>query len=1791
MTTETIEEKIERSRTELLDLSLRNPLVNYRLLRAKGVEAAECDSARVFNSLVREHRLMRFTDADSRSTAATSISTSEEADQLERRLLKTYRDANTLIQEQGINTLFVAIGMIHWYESDSSEIERKAPLILVPVQMERANVNSRLGIRYSEEEIDANIVFIQKAQQEFGLKIPGLPDDGETDAEDTDITIYFSEVSASIREMKRWSVDYDSVVLGFFSFNKLLMYKDLDPESWPEGDGLIESSIVKTLFDEGFSEPASTIDDEDFLDNHLGAEDAFHVVDADSSQAKAIHDVNSGRSLVIQGPPGTGKSQTITNIIAESVGQGKTVLFVAEKMAALEVVKHRLDSIGIGDACLELHSRKTQKRAVIDELKRTLELGEPSTEGIEDDFALLNEIRSMLNEYAEAVNTPVGDTGMTPYDAYGHLIRLGRERDVTSLPRLRVADMDSWTLPDFQRKAAIVAEFQTILGTLGVPNDHIFRGSDLQLVTPLDEADLRESLDACIRSLETLTELNVRLSGLLGLETPENFAQLSLIIPLAERAAQAPEIKGVNLKALRLHSSRNDIRNLLDCHESLEELHAEFDSGLKAEAWRTDVDEIRSTLSGIGQRDWARLITTDYRRARNQLTELQNDRKPRDIESLNCLAELSASLSESLGLNVPGNVEEVAPIVCLAERAARAPELRGVNLQALEPHKVRREVQEAMRALARLEQLHSEYDHVLRQEAWTAELNETQRVLSTTGRSFWKKLISPAYRRAKDQVWTLCQSEPPAEVEEQIALVKAIVDEQQARADITRLGPNVEAAMGSRWCGDKSDRRAVESVVEWAIGLLEDIDAGEIDSRLAFKMTDAIDSEDVRRLLPATTEALSSHKINAEIEWSESSVRHQLAVLQAITEEQNNRKKIDGLAPTAEAVLGDLWNDAGAEQEHTIGVLQWIVTLLDDIDAKKVRTGLALNLTDNLDAHAIGDTFPEIKSLLASYGERVAELEDALKLDSQRQFGDTGGLASLSFSDQHSILIDWAEELSRVRHIASFNSAASTAIDDGLGDVVDLVWEWHEASQDLSACFENARFSAILSRAIMERGSLAKFNADIHGDRIGQFRSMDELSLLHNRARVSHAHWIQMPKFGGLGQLGILQREFAKRRRHLPIRQLMAQAGNALQAIKPVFMMSPLSVATYLKPGGLEFDLVVFDEASQVKPVDALGALIRGRQSVVVGDDRQLPPTDFFNAVSQDDDDENESVTADLESILSLFSAQGAPSRMLQWHYRSRHESLIAVSNQEFYDNRLVVFPSPDSRTGDLGLQYHWLETQYSRGGVNRKEAKYVAEAVIEHARKHPDRSLGVATFSMRQRDAIQDELEVLRRHNEDCEAYFHAHPDEPFFVKNLENVQGDERDVIFISVGYGRNSSGRVYQNFGPLNREGGERRLNVLISRAKQRCEVFTNLHADDIRLTTNSRNGVQAFKKFLAFAESGVMADIPVSSGKEAASPFQQEVADSLRSLGYEVHDEVSSSGFFVDIGVVDPDHPGRYILGIECDGAAYHSSRSARERDRLRESVLVGLGWRMHRIWSTDYFNNPGRELKRAVTAIEEALEAQRNETPKDQDIATEVELDTTENAVQRAESGQGSEQPAIPPYELANPRVRTWPYELGDALTSSLISPIVEVVEIESPVHDDEVIRRITNAAGLRRVGRKIQEKLSYAIDYAVRQGDIERKNGFLWSKNMQNAVVRNRSTLDIQQKKVEYISPDEWAEAVAIVVRHSYGIDRDDVATPTVRLLGFKSASSHARQLVDSTVNSMIMDGRLESDGIHLTPT
>ena len=408
--------------------------------------------------------------------------------------------------------------------------------------------------------------------------------------------------------------------------------------------------------------------------------------------------------------------------------------------------------------------------------------------------------------------------------------------------------------------------------------------------------------------------------------------------------------------------------------------------------------------------------------------------------------------------------------------------------------------------------------------------------------------------------------------------------------------------------------------------------------------------------------------------------------------------------------------------------------------------------------------------------------------------------------------------------------------------------------------------------------------------------------------------------------------------------------------------------------------------------------------------------------------------------------------------------------------------------------------------------------------------------------------MERLRRQDPSCETFFNDHPEEPFFVKNLENVQGDERDVIFISIGYGRDAGGQVAMNFGPLTAEGGERRLNVLITRAKRRCHVFTNLRAADIDLNRTSSRGVRALKTFLAYAETGVLEDAAGESGREIDSPFQMAVAAKLRSLGYDIHEEVATGGKFIDLAVVDPEHPGRYILGIECDGASYHSSRSARDRDRIREQHLRNLDWRLSRIWSTDWFRNPERELNRTVEAIEQAKAA----TSTDRSIR-----DKNRPHIERADGGVVASALTAQRYDLAQPKVDIGYYELHEAPGSLLLVPIAEVVRVEGPVHVSEVRRRIVNAVGVARIGGRIKQNLDWAIGNAERKGMIVKKGEFLWSTEMNVPVVRDRR--DIQGKRIEMVSPEEIAAALRMIVKHSYGMDRKEAAMEAARLLGFRN--------------------------------
>ena len=767
--------------------------------------------------------------------------------------------------------------------------------------------------------------------------------------------------------------------------------------------------------------------------------------------------------------------------------------------------------------------------------------------------------------------------------------------------------------------------------------------------------------------------------------------------------------------------------------------------------------------------------------------------------------------------------------------------------------------------------------------------------------------------------------------------------------------------------------------------------------------------------------------------------------------------------------------------------------------------------------------------------------------------------------------------------------------DSGFAEIVKVANVWPEASGFLSDVLKRAWYSARVETSMRERPILASFSSDAHQHIVERFRKLDNLSLECNKAKVAYQHWAHLPKHeASSGQLGLLRREFEKKRRHLPIRQLMKKAGNAIQAIKPVFMMSPLSVATFLPPNSVDFDWVVFDEASQVKPVDAFGAIIRGEQTVVVGDNRQLPPTRFFDKhIEDDDEDAEENLAGDMESILGLFSAQNAPERMLRWHYRSRHESLITVSNIEFYDNKLQLFPSPDAAKEEVGLVYHYLpDTAYDRGrsGRNKAEARIVAEKVMEHARVRPDLTLGVSTFGMSQMEAVQNELELLRREDPSCEqTFFNAHPEEPFFVKNLENVQGDERDVIFISIGYGRSADGNLTMNFGPLNQDGGERRLNVLITRARRRCEVFTNLTADDIDLNRTNARGVVALKRYLKYAQTGE-SDIVTPTGRGADSPFEEEVADALRELGFQVDHQIGSAGYFIDLGVKDPERPGRYLLGIECDGATYHSAQSARDRDRLRQQVLEGLGWRIHRIWSTDWFRAPDHELRKAA----EAIEAAKVHVPAPPPVAppkTDIRDANTKEEKRKTKPDPDPPKPqpqknaATEKYRVAELVISTDGRDLHAVPSYKMANWIQRVVEIESPVHLDEVAKRIVTAVGVGRIGTRIRTAVKTAAKQATRSNGIKIKGDFLYWKAQEHVTVRDRSDLPNASRKLELIAPEEMEAAIKQVVSDAFGIERDDLAREVCKLFGFKSATENMQRQVNKVVDGMVKGERLIEQG------
>jgi len=1565
-----IESKLNEVRRRLLDLTRNNRLINHRRGGQRTLEIVDELPGEICRILVEEGRVMQFLSReeappeireklprDDQPPAAgaelplaqvaadgtiaqrhkdSNLQTALSGEKLQTRLVNLAREANSALQEQGCNILYLTLGMVEWCEADESSEISRAPLVFVPVELKRKNVNTRYSIQAFDDDILANANLIELCQNQFKLTLPGF------DAEKDELDGYFAAVRQAIAGMSGWRF-LPELHVGLFSFSKLLMYRDLDPRNWPESVSLTGNPLIQCLtgIENADLRNGDGIPDPITLDQITKPADSFQIVDADSSQQAAILAAKRGVSMVIDGPPGTGKSQTITNIIAECLAANKTVLFVSEKAAALEVVKRRLKEAGLDDFVLELHSRQASKRAVLEEINRVLQR-DAGGRRVENRTAEdLQRARDQLNTYHRELHENLQPLDVSPFIAMSRAIGLASHIE----PECDIPDVLAWSADQLAEARQRLEQMDRRLERVGNPAEHPWRGVELPAAGIKEKQTIVKTCGELISAIAQAQEKTSALASVLARPVGNCWRDFQEHLDISRVLLDAPAMTAAVVQDARFDELSPELQDWLKIGKRRAELISIWQSHFKAEA---------------ETQDWKDLLD-------------------------------------------------------------------------------RRKSQE---------------------------------------HSIWRWIMPSWYSDGKRLRSVAIKDEIPS-----TKILTALAESGELRRQIERKMPQFTEQFGPAWRGFDGDWAALEKFALAATAIRKLILAGKISVDSAIKFAD-----------PTNRAPLTS----------------------ASNEAQNAMQK-----------LQESWH-------------AWLATIASDEQAWLLA--------------------PFSTAGLAGISARLAPLPGQLeKLD------------------------DWIDLRQSMRECS--NSTLKSYVDWIFKSDLVIV------GGNLPGIFLRHFYRLWVEQAMGQRPSLRGFRGQDHESLIAKFRELDRQWLLMTRDRLISELEARRPD-GHLAahrqsKLGLVQAEIRKKTRHMPLRKLFAEAGEVMQSIKPCFMMSPLSVAQYLAPGGLQFDVVIFDEASQVEPADAYGAVARGRQLLLVGDENQLPPTNFFARADVEDEDGDESTevrAADLQSVLSLGIVRMKHRCGLRWHYRSRHSSLIEFSNEKFYDGRLRVFPSPHTDCSELGLAFRFVPNAvYQRGAgrFNPIEAAAVAAEVIRHAVENPQFSLGIGTLNLPQQRAIEDEIERLRRRNGDAriEKFFNEHAEhEPFFVKNLENIQGDERDVIFLSVGFGKDAEGRLHVNFGALNPEGGWKRLNVLITRARQRCIVFSSIHADDIDLGATQSRGVVTLKEYLDAAEKGIIKSASVPVG-DHDSDFEASVCRILRDKGWEVHAQVGCAGFAIDLAVVDPRHPGRYLLGIECDGATYHSSPTARDRDRLRQAVLENLGWKIFRIWSTDFFHRPQATMDGLLLRLEE-LKIAPVDAPRP--IATTIP------------------PPAPPPQEPESPKLKddstdVVPYKhsrgrkpIGkpDAMLAlpamRLAGTIRQIVGIEGPIHVDEAIRACVEMYDAKATARP-KEAFERALQSALETPLFTRRENFLWPNGMKETPVRFRGG-DCPVTDAEMICPEEYAAAVRIVLQRQFGLKFDALIESVAHLFGFVRTGPKLKAAVEQALIQLDEHGEIHKD-------
>lgn len=1482
--------------------------------------------------------------------------------EINRRLLEIYREAKLSIEENGANTLYLALGFLAWYETATSPKRRLAPIILIPLEIERRSVQEGFSIKQGDDEPMVNVTLLAHLAADFELTIPGL-DPIPMDEHGIDVALILRKFREAVVDIDRWEV-LESAYVGHFSFTKFLMWRDLEIRA----DDLQKNAIVRHLI----HNPSEVYPDDgvfpdpDLLDETHGPEETFCPLSYDSSQLAAVHASAAGKSFVLHGPPGTGKSQTITNIIAHNLALGKTVLFVSEKRAALEVVHRRLTESGLGPFCLELHSNKSHKKGVLSQLEQALNAhdGHSSEEWLEE-AQKLAATRKELNAYVSALHA-VRESGESVFHGISQLIG---HRDITAVKFAwpSVAHIDRQRLSALRET---VRQLQLVGAQIGHPATNAWTAAACETWSPEFRNNVENTIREVVNAASALAAAGGRIASIIGM-------------------TQSPW-------------SRQDLDNLAVIAAALVNCPSVPPALLSSTEWEPIKVMIQEIAAHGGHR--------------NQLREKLYKRY------------------------VPG--------------------LLSLNLDGLA-------------------------------QQWSAA----------------------------QKTWFM-----------------------------------------PRWLGSRKVRQILATVVRPEYALQNAEISAELDQALVLRQEEQF----IKHSATRAEEILGVYWQNGEADWK--------VVSDYIDRTESLRKVASSVA--------------GIDFERAIQYRsKWAQLIAEGNEQLKSENPIGLRFQAYLETF---EHFKKVENALTSL----------LVLDSQSAWGSTTAIDYLADIQKQCSL--WQENLNGLKAWCYWRLVRSDALALNLTPLIDAYETQGLPTEKLQKTFTRGYYQWWCDAIIGAEPALCGFFSIAFEDKIREFKKIDvkysHLTQKEIRARVA----AKLPKGQAdnpNSEMGLLRRQLQRKVGHMPVRALIQKIPNLLPRLKPCLLMSPISVAQYLDPSHSAFDMVIFDEASQIPVWDAVGAIARGKEAIIVGDPKQLPPTNFFSrADGGDGDDADDNIVDDLESILDDCIAAQLPERHLDWHYRSRHESLIAFSNYHYYGNRLLTFPSPHQ---ELGVSFRHVKGEYDKGKSRTNKAEGTA-VVSEVLRRLLDPiqskfSIGIVTFSQAQQQLIDDLLEEARRLNPEIEPYFADGAVEPVFIKNLENVQGDERDVILFSICYGPDAAGKVSMNFGPMNRDGGERRLNVAITRARREVIVFSTLRAEHIDLSKTRSQGVADLKCFLDYADRGPIAIAERRSAEpegECESPFEIHICDALREKGHIVHPQVGCSGYRIDLGIIDPDRQGRYLLGIECDGANYHRSKNARDRDKLRESILIGLGWTIHRVWSTDWWERPAEELARIEAAIEAALQTSHQpETaaePAPQWISSAPAV--TGSVQEKKVSESILHEQLLLVYEpFAVGEIRGTPDDFYDVKSDGGIRVLIEaVVSKEGPVSLDIVTRRVAEHWGVGRITSRTVKRIEGLTGKANVKIIREADGAFLWIPSQDpNTFSLFRITGENENSKrdAECLPPQEVANAALHVLEQNVSLPIADLVRETARLLGYQRTGPAVEKAMRSGIGHLIKRGEAKEEG------